>query len=47
MLDAKQMTNVTLEMNIKLYRDNWETVADAKCYIEYLEEYISRLERII
>jgi hypothetical protein len=47
MLNAERMTNVTLEANIKLYRSNWETIADAQRYIELLEEYIKRLERLI
>ena len=45
MLDAKQMTNATLQMNLRLYKDNWETISDAQRYVELLEERINRLER--
>lgn len=47
MLTPNQMTNITLEMNIKLYKNNWETVEDAARLISLLEEQIKRLERIV
>jgi hypothetical protein len=43
MLPAKEMTGITLLANISLYRDNWETIADAQRYIELLEEMIERI----